>query len=204
MYYFDFFKLFCLNTQDQVWNLILACPHWHKGFPDSSVGKEPSCNAGDPSSISGSGRSAGEGIGYPFQYSWAFLVAQLIKNWPAMWETWVRSHDWEDALEKGKATHSSISGLENSMESMGSQRVRHYWVTFTSFTDIRILEVEPNFMPMLYRPRETWLVNLSYLNSIFWHTRDWNPCVAEMFTNQNPAGIGSSKDRIWHCTWPLG
>ena len=126
MYYFDFFKLFCLNTQDQVWNLILACPHWHKGFPDSSVCKEFACNAGDPGSILELRRSPGEGIGYPFQYSWAFLVAQLIKNWPAMWETWVRSHDWEDALEKGKATHSSISGLENSMESMGSQRVRHY------------------------------------------------------------------------------
>jgi len=47
------------------------------------------CNAGDPGSIPGSGRSAGEGIGYPFQYSWAFLVAQLVKNLPAMWEIWV-------------------------------------------------------------------------------------------------------------------
>ena len=55
-----------------------------------------------------SGRSTGEGIGYPLQYSWAALVAQLVKNPPAMWETWVRSLGWEDALEKGKATHSSI------------------------------------------------------------------------------------------------
>ena len=59
------------------------------GFPDSSVGEESTCNAGDPGSIPGSGRSAGEGIGYPFQYSWASLVAQLVKNLPAMWETWV-------------------------------------------------------------------------------------------------------------------
>ena len=59
------------------------------GFPDSSVGKESTCNAGDPSSIPGLGRSAGEGIGYPLQYSWASLVAQLVKNPPAMWETWV-------------------------------------------------------------------------------------------------------------------
>ena len=51
---------------------------------------------------------AGEGIGYSLQYSWAFLVAQLVKNSPAMWDTWVRSLGWEDTLEKGKATHSSI------------------------------------------------------------------------------------------------
>ena len=77
-------------------------------FSDSSVGKESTCNAGDPSSIPGSGRSAGEGIGYLLQYSWAFLALQLIKNLSAMWETWVRSLGWEDSLEKGKATHSRI------------------------------------------------------------------------------------------------
>ena len=53
------------------------------GFPDSSVGKESACNAGDPGLIPGLGRSAGEGIGYPLQYSWASLVAQLVKNLPA-------------------------------------------------------------------------------------------------------------------------
>ena len=58
--------------------------------------------------IPGSERSAGEGIGYPFQYSWASLVAQMVKNPPTMQETWVRSLGWEDLLEKGKATHSSI------------------------------------------------------------------------------------------------
>ena len=57
--------------------------------------------------IPGSGRSR-EGIGYPLQYSWASLVAQLVKNPPAMWETWVQSLSWEDPLEKGKATPSSI------------------------------------------------------------------------------------------------
>ena len=51
------------------------------------VGKESTCNAGDPSSIPGSGKSAAEGIGYPLQYSWASLVAQLVKNLPTMWET---------------------------------------------------------------------------------------------------------------------
>ena len=74
------------------------------GFPDSSVGKESACNAGDPGLIPGLGRSPGEGIGYPFQYSWAFLVAQLVKDLLAMRETWVQSLGWEDPLEKGKAT----------------------------------------------------------------------------------------------------
>ena len=64
--------------------------------------------AGDPGSFPESGRSAGEGIGYPLQYSGASLVAQLVNNLPVMRETWVRSLDWEDPLEKGKATHSSI------------------------------------------------------------------------------------------------
>ena len=77
-------------------------------FPGSSAGKESTCNAGDPSSISGSGRSAGEGIGYPLQYCWASLVAQLVKNPSAVWETWVQSLVWEHLLQKGKATHSSI------------------------------------------------------------------------------------------------
>ena len=75
---------------------------------DSSVGKESACNAGDPGSIPGSGRSIGEGIGYPLQYSWAYLVAQLVKNPPAMWETCIQSLGWEDPLEKGKSTHSSV------------------------------------------------------------------------------------------------
>ena len=78
------------------------------GFPDSSAGEESTCNAGDPGSIPGMGRSSGEGIGYPLQYSWATLVAQLVNNPSVMRETWVRSLGWEDLLEKGKATHSSI------------------------------------------------------------------------------------------------
>ena len=56
----------------------------YQGFPDSSVGKEFACNAGDPGSIPGLGRSAGGGIGYPLQYSWASLEAQLVMNLPAM------------------------------------------------------------------------------------------------------------------------
>ena len=103
------------------------------GFPDNSVGKESACNVGDPSLIPGSGKSAGEGIGYPLQYSWTSLVAQLIKNLPTMHETWVWSLGWEDPLEKRKATHSSILAwsIPWTIQSMGSQRVRHNWVTFT-------------------------------------------------------------------------
>ena len=77
-------------------------------FPDSSVVKESTCNVGDPGLIPGSGRPTAEGMFYPLQFSWASLVAQLVKNQPAMQETWVQSLGWEDPLEKGKATHSSI------------------------------------------------------------------------------------------------
>ena len=77
-------------------------------FPGSSAGKDLACNAGDPGSIPGSVSSPGEGIGYPLQYSWAFLVAQMVKNLPAMQETWVQSLGWKDPLEEGMAAHSSI------------------------------------------------------------------------------------------------
>ena len=78
------------------------------GFPCGSAGKEPACNVGDLCSVPRLGRSPGEGNGYPLQYSWASLVAQLVKNPLAIWETWVQSLGWEDPLEKGKATYSSI------------------------------------------------------------------------------------------------
>ena len=69
----------------------------------------------EPSAIPESGKSAGEGIGYPLQYSWTSLVAQLVKNLSAMWETWVRSLGWEDPLER-KGYPLQYSGLENSMD----------------------------------------------------------------------------------------
>ena len=100
------------------------------GFPGSSAGKESACNAGDP----GSGRSPGGG--YPLQYSWTSLVAQMIKYPLAMQETWVQSLGWEDPLEEGIATHSSILAwripwTEESgrLQSMGSQRVGHNLAT---------------------------------------------------------------------------
>ena len=86
------------------------------GFPDSSVGKESACNAGDPGSIPGLGRSPEEGIGYPLQCFGAFLVAKLVKNLPAMQETPIRSLGWEDPSGEGKGYPLQYSGLENSMD----------------------------------------------------------------------------------------
>ena len=76
---------FCKNAEVELWRILFF--KW--GFSDSSVGKESACNAGDPGSIPGSGRSPGKGIGYLLQHSWASLVAQLVKNPPAMQETWI-------------------------------------------------------------------------------------------------------------------
>ena len=118
-----------------------------KGFPDSSVGKESTCNAGDPGLIPGLGKCPGEGIGYPLQYSWASLVAQLVKNPPAMRETWVRSLGGEDPLEKRMATHSSIQAwsIPWMVQSMGSRTVGHDSVTYTSFF-LR------SFVEIVYKP----------------------------------------------------
>ena len=102
------------------------------GFPDGSAGKESSCNPVYwPGSIPGSGRSTGEGIGYPPQYSWASLVDQLVKNPPAMRETWVRSLGWEKTLRRKRVSTPVFWPGEFHGLYMGSQRVRHDWVTFT-------------------------------------------------------------------------
>ena len=91
---------------------------WISGFPDSSAGKESACNAGDPCSIPGTGRSPGEGTGYLLQYARASLVAQMNTSlkcrnkWQRIClqiqETWIQFLSWEDPLEEGMATHSSI------------------------------------------------------------------------------------------------
>ena len=110
---------------------------YFQGFPNSSVGKESACNAGDLGLIPGSGRSTGEGIG-SLQYSWACLVTHLVKNPPAMQETWVRSLSWEDPLEKGKATYSSILACRIPwiLQSMGSQK--QYMLLIQSIIVIKI------------------------------------------------------------------
>ena len=78
------------------------------------------------------GRPPAEGMGYPLQYSWALLVAQIVKNLPAMRETWVRSLGWEDPRDEGMATHSSNllwrsqwTEEPGGLQSMGSQKVKH-------------------------------------------------------------------------------
>ena len=88
----------------------------NQGFPDSSVGKESACNAGDPRLIPGSGRSTGEGIGYPLQYSWSSLGAQLVRNLPIMQETWV-------CLNYGMWNVCSV--MSNSLQLHGLQPTRH-------------------------------------------------------------------------------
>ena len=125
-----FYLFICLSLSKESVFYFLKC------FSDSSVGKESACKAGDPSWIPGLGRSAGEGIGYPLQYSWASLVAQLVKNLPVIREIWVQSLGWEDPLEKGKATHSSILAWRIlwTVQSLELQTVRHNWATFTSLS----------------------------------------------------------------------
>ena len=95
----------CGISLDQEWNL----SQWNLSFGLLLwLSKESPCNVGDLGLTPGLGRCPGERKGYPLQYSWAFLVAQLVKNLPAVWETWVWPLGWEDPLEKGKVTHSSI------------------------------------------------------------------------------------------------
>ena len=124
----DVFFCVCFRHSSCFRDSRILLPEW--GFPYSSGGKESACNAGDPSSILGSGRPPGEGIGYPLQYSWASPVAQLVKNLPVMRETWVRSLVWEDPLEKVKAIHSNILArrISRTIQFMGSQRVGHDWL----------------------------------------------------------------------------
>ena len=98
--------------------------HFNLGFPDGSGGKESACNAGDPGSIPGSGRSPGEEIGYSLQYSWASLVAQMVKNPPAMQETWIPSLGWEDPRRRAWQPF-PVSCLENSTDRGAWQATVH-------------------------------------------------------------------------------
>ena len=131
----------CLEREllqwSQRWKIVLEIEvfssrkKYNWGFPGSTAGKESACNAGDPGSIPGSGRSPGNVIGYLLQYSCASLAAQMVKNPPTMWETWVQSLSWEDPLEEGMATHCGESPWTEEpgkLQFMGSQ-VGHNWAT---------------------------------------------------------------------------
>ena len=95
------------------------------GFPGGSAGRESTCNAADSGLSPGSGSSAELGIGYPLQYSWASLVAQMVKNPPAMQETLVQSLGWKDPLKEGMATHSSILAWRIPMDRRAWQTTVH-------------------------------------------------------------------------------
>ena len=117
------------------------------GFPDSSAGKESACNAGDPSSIPGLGRSTGEGIGYPLQYSWVSLVAQLVKNPPAVRETWVQSRVGTIPWRRERLP-TPVFWPGEFHRLYGSQRVERDWATFSFtfngckvLTHIKVLEL---------------------------------------------------------------
>ena len=97
------------SMEHYIYNVFLLYRHtYDRGFLGSSAGKESACNARDPSSIPGSGSSPGEGIGYPLQYSWVSLVAQMVKNLPVMrrpgFDPWVGGSPGGE----GMATDSSI------------------------------------------------------------------------------------------------
>ena len=118
----------CSDTEDSVWQALSLS----EGFPGTSAGKEPACNAGDPSSIPGSTRSPGEERGYPLQYSWASFMAQTVNNPPAMWDTgfdpWAGKIPWRRAWQPtpvflpGESLWMEEPG---GLQSIGLQRVRY-------------------------------------------------------------------------------
>ena len=144
----------------------------------SSAGKEFTCNAGNPGLIPGSARSAGEGIGYPLQYSWASLVAQLVKNLPAIRETWVRSLGWEDPLERERLpTPVFWPGEFHGLYSPWGHKDSDMTATFTFHTTITckdpyelILDYLLNFIP--YLPSLWWSYSpvhqTSFIAGPFW------------------------------------
>ena len=119
------------------------------GFSCGSAGKESAYIAGDPGSIPGLGRSPGKGIGYPLQYSWASLVAQMVKNPPAMLETWVLSPAWEDFLEEGMATHFrpkdtyrlKVRGWKNILHSNGKQKKPGVAILISDKIDLKVKKI---------------------------------------------------------------
>ena len=125
-----------LWTSPEVSFLGICSLYQDGGFPGSSADKESACKAGCPGSIPGLRSCPEEGIGYPFQSSWAFLVAQMVKNPLAMWKTCIQSLDQEDLLTwKLLPTPVSLPGEfhgQRNPEGMGSQRVEHKWATLLS------------------------------------------------------------------------
>ena len=132
------------------------------------------------SSIPGSGRCSGEGIGYPLQYSWASLVAQMIKNLPAMWETWVWTLAREDPQEEGTATHSSLLAWRipwteepGGLQSMELQRVGHDWAikhsTAATYGDHPLMEtLQISILSRSYPLPRMNNIDLNYIGRTVW------------------------------------
>ena len=148
------------------------------GFRDSSVGKESICNGGDPSSIPGLGRSVGKEIGYPLQYSWASLVAQLVKNPPAMRETWVQSLGQEESLEEGMATHSNILGWRIPVD-RGA-----WWATVHGVAESR---TRLSYLKAQHCPCVGALVVLCPLSHSVWSVSSWCVVITYGFNFYLPA-----------------
>ena len=133
-------------------------------FPGSSAGKESTCNSGDPGLIPGMGRSPGEGIGYPLQYSRGFLVVQMVNNLPAMCKTLVQSLGWE-YWSGHPLQYSCLENLPG-QRSLGSQRVGHDWVTknstainmYNKFLMLNIFGLKYQMFSFLYWPLSDALV----------------------------------------------
>ena len=140
----------CTNLQDQTWNTKeILCfmegyfeqgPQTYRGWgwvlSSANVGKETTCNAGGSGLIPGSGRSSEEGIGYSFQYSWASLVAQMVKNPRAMQETWVMKVSWRREWQPSPVFfpgESPLTEVPGGLQFMGLQKVGHNWVTKHNF-----------------------------------------------------------------------
>ena len=159
--------------------------HW--GFLGSSADKESACNAGDQSLIPRTGSSPGEGVGYPLHYSWASLVAQTVKNLPAMQETRARSLGWKDPLEEGMATHSSILAWRipwteepGRLQSMSLQTVGHTWVTNHSHSLLQgIFLIQASNLGLLHCRRI--LYHLSHQGSWLSHSNKRRTCYTALF-----------------------
>ena len=133
------------------------------GFPGSSAGEESACNAGDLSLIPVSGRSPGEGIDYPLQYSCASLVAQMVKNLPAMRQTWVWSLGWEDPLEEGVAASNSCLKTSHGQRSLAGY----------SSWGRKELDMTQHSTALCIYFRKT---SITSPNRLQWYIDGWNSC----------------------------
>ena len=137
----------------------------YKGFPGGSAGKESTCSVGDLGSIPGLGRSPGEEIGYSLQYSWTSLVAQTVKNPPAVWETWVRSLGWVGPPGEGHGNPLQYSCLENPHR-QGSLEGYGPWGRKESDTTEQPSTAEPEVTKILYHKLGTYCLTVLEARSL--------------------------------------